>query len=286
MSLFRSPKRALKFALPTIAALGAGAAVGVAAIPSADGTITACIANLDGAVRIIDAEGGVACDVNAEKTITWNQRGPAGPEGPVGPTGPQGAAGLTGDPGSAGSSTTGSSTDSTFSTPPQAGGPNADMFLKLDGIAGEATDEKHKSQINLTSFAFAVGRGGDGTGSANGVASPKGLVRTLRIDKIYDAASPKLMRAAASGRHIKSAVLTFHRSGDDDTVDFVTYTLNDVQVTSYDQGGTDGDRRDLGSLEEEVGLAAARVRVSEQTVDQDGKKGPVVSADMTVPKVK
>jgi type VI secretion system secreted protein Hcp len=283
-----SPKRALKIALPTIAALGAASAVGVAAIPSADGTIHACVANADGAVRIIDAEGGATCTAATEKPLVWNQTGPAGPAGPAGP---QGAPGL--DATSSAPSDNSSSGNNTFQTPSQAGGPNADMFLKLPGIAGDSTDDKHKNEINLTSFAFAVGRGGDGTGSAAGVAdaaaaaaapAAKGRLQTLRVDKLYDAASPKLFRAAATGQHLKSAVLTFHRSGDDNDIEFLTYTLSDVQVTSYDQGGKDGDARDLGSLEEEVGLTAAKVHVTEQTVDADGKKGPVINADWTLPK--
>jgi type VI secretion system secreted protein Hcp len=286
-----SPKRVLKFALPTIAALGVGAAVGVAAIPSAAGkTFTACVAtNNNGAVRIIDAEAGATCGAN-DQTVTWNQQGPPGATGPAGPAGPQGP---TGDPGSAGGSSptfdngSSSSSNNSFSTPSQAGGPNADMFLKLDGIAGESTDDKHKNEINVTSFAFALGRGSDGTGSGAGVAgvtpTAKGRLQTLRIDKLYDSASPKLFRAAASGQHIKSAVLTFRRSGDND-VEFLTYTLSDVQVTSYDQGGKDGDARDLGSLEEEVALTAAKIHVTEQTVDSDGKKGPAVNADWTLPK--
>jgi type VI secretion system secreted protein Hcp len=262
----------------------------VAAIPSADGTIHACVANTGGAVRIINVETGATCATGTETDLTWNQRGLPGATGPAGPAGPQGP---TGDPGSAGGSSptfdngSSSSSNNSFSTPSQAGGPNADMFLKLDGIAGESTDDKHKNEINVTSFAFALGRGSDGTGSAAGVAgvtpTAKGRLQTLRIDKLYDSASPKLFRAAASGQHIKSAVLTFRRSGDND-VEFLTYTLSDVQVTSYDQGGKDGDARDLGSLEEEVALTAAKIHVTEQTVDSDGKKGPAVNADWTLPK--
>jgi type VI secretion system secreted protein Hcp len=162
------------------------------------------------------------------------------------------------------------------------------MFLKLAGIAGSSTDDRHKGEIDLTSFAFALGRGGDGTGTSGGVpgAAPaaKGQLQTLRIDKIYDAASPKLLHAAATGQHIATGTLAFHRTSDDGDLTFLTYTLRDIQVTSYDQGGTDGDARDLGSLEEEVGLTAAHVHVTEQTVDANGNKGPVVSADLAVPK--
>jgi type VI secretion system secreted protein Hcp len=289
----RPSRRLFLIAVPVTAALAAGAAVGVGAIPSPDGTIHACLnptSTPPGQVRIIDA-ATQQCAAG-EQSIVWNQQGPPGPAGPAGPTGPQG------DPGPPGGGTSTSTTpDNTFSTPSQAGGPNADMFLELDGIPGESTDDKHKDEIDLTSFAFALGRGGDGTGtsgvivtssggssrSAAGAPSAKPRLQTLRVDKLYDRSSPRLMRAAATGRHIKSAVLTFRRSGDSD-IEFLAYTLTDVQVTSYDQGGKDGDGRDLGSLEEEVGFTAARIHVTEQTVDSDGKKGPVVTADWTVPK--
>src|SRR4051812_1605578 len=127
--MLHSPKRVLKIAVPTIAALGAGAAVGVAAIPSADGTIHACVANADGAVRIIDTEAGATCPATS-KPLDWNQQGPPGAPGPAGPPG---------DPGPAGGPTAPDAppaADDTFATPSQAGGPNADMFLEVDGIAG------------------------------------------------------------------------------------------------------------------------------------------------------
>src|SRR4051812_33186686 len=288
-----TPRRVLKFALPTIAALGAGAAVGVAAIPSGDG-IHACIAKNStpvGAVRIIDADTQQCSD--DEAPITWAQQGPPGPEGAPGPAGPVGDPGVSGtSPAGPDESSSSSSSNDTFSTPTQAGGPSADMFLKLDGVAGDSTDDKHKGEIDVTSFAFSLGRGGDGTGSggrtpsgsaASGKRATKGRLQTLRIDKVYDASSPKLFRAAATGQHIKSAVLSFRRSNDSGDLEFLTYTLTDVRVTSYDQGGRDGDTRDLGSLEEEVGLTAAKVHVSERTVDSNGKKGPAVSAGWALP---
>src|SRR3954462_55829 len=187
-------RRLLRLALPPLAALGAGAAVAFAAIPAPDGTIHACIdpaSTPPGAVRIID-DATRACAAG-ETPLSWSQTGPAGPPGPQG------------DPGPAGSSTgdTPSSSTDTFSTPSQAGGPSVDMFLKLPGIAGSSTDDTHKGEIDVSSFAFALGRGGDGTGTSGapvGTApSPKGRLQTLGIDKVYDAASPKRLAAAATG---------------------------------------------------------------------------------------
>lgn len=58
--------------------------VGYAAIPSANGTITAC-RDTKGSLKVIDAEAGQTCNAN-QQSLTWNQQGPAGPEGPQGPS--------------------------------------------------------------------------------------------------------------------------------------------------------------------------------------------------------
>jgi type VI secretion system secreted protein Hcp len=258
-----SRRRALKIALPAALALGAGTAVAIAAIPASDGTIHACYSTTGtptGAARIVDETA--TCATN-EKALTWNQTGPTGPAGPSGPTGPPGDSGSSGT-GSSGGTDTGSGSD-------QGGGPSADIFLKLDGISGESTDEDHKGEIDVEAFTFNAKRAG-------------GKVRfsPLRVIKVYDASSPKLMQAAASGRHIRSGTLTFRRSGDPNGVEFLTYKLSDLTVTSYQEGGANADDRTLGSLEDEVGLTPAKVQVTEKTVDTSGKSGPVVSASFDI----
>jgi type VI secretion system secreted protein Hcp len=259
-----SRRRALKIALPAALALGAGTAVAIAAIPASDGTIHACYATNGtptGAARIVDETDTCAA---TEKALTWNQTGPTGPAGPSGPSGPPGDSGSSGS-GSFGGSDTGSSGSD------QGGGPSADIFLKLDGISGESTDQDHKGEIDVEAFTFNAKRA---TGSGNG----KVRFAPFRVIKVYDASSPKLMQAAATGRHIKSAVLTFRRSGDPNGVEFLTYKLGDVVVSAYQEGGANVDQRALGSLEDEVGLNPAKVQVTEKTVDASGKPGPVVTA--------
>lgn len=113
----RSRRKGLKFALPTVAALGAGTALAVGAIPGNDGTITGCYVTntapagqpsgrIIGDLRLIDTSqsgtlptGGPnpagAC-ISGEATITWNQHGPQGPAGVPGAQGPQGAPGPAG----------------------------------------------------------------------------------------------------------------------------------------------------------------------------------------------
>lgn len=62
------------------AAVGVIATVGLAAIPGADGTITACYKNVNGQLRVIDADTGSSC-LPSETQLTWSQTGPEGPPG-------------------------------------------------------------------------------------------------------------------------------------------------------------------------------------------------------------
>lgn len=79
--------------------LGVAAGVAYAAIPSANGTISACKDN-KGSLKVIDADAGQTCNPN-QQLLTWNQQGP---QGPIGPAGAQGAAGPQGPAGPAGPS--------------------------------------------------------------------------------------------------------------------------------------------------------------------------------------
>lgn len=83
--------------------------VAFAAIPGANGVISACYDKQSGQVRVYDAAGGTpkGCG-KTEAAITWNQQGPKGdqgdqgPQGPAGPAGPAGPTGATGPAGPAG----------------------------------------------------------------------------------------------------------------------------------------------------------------------------------------
>ena len=263
--------RIFKLALPAVAVLGAGTAVAIAAIPSSNGIITACrvtTGSTPGQLRVIDTEASPpeAC-VAGEATITWNQSGPPGPQGDPGP------------PGDSGSGTdTGGTGTQPFDTS-QAGGPSADIFLAIDGIPGDSTDAQHKNQISIESFAFLAKRPSTRT---------VGAVRFsgLRLDKVYDVSSPRILSAATSGRHLKSATVTFSTGSDAGGTNVLTYKLSDVAVSSYEQGGANLDTKPLGSLEEEIGLSPARVQVTEKTFSANGNPGPAVTSSWQVPKSK
>jgi type VI secretion system secreted protein Hcp len=260
--------RIFKLALPAAAVLGAGTAVAIAAIPSSSGIITACrvtTGTTPGQLRVIDTEASPpqACAAG-EATITWNEQGPPGPQGDPGP------------PGDSGTDTSGTGNTQPFDTS-QTGGPSADIFLAIDGIPGDSTDAQHKNQISIESFAFLAKRPSTRT---------VGAVRFsgLRLDKVYDVSSPRILSAATSGRHLKSATVTFSTGSDTLGTNVLTYKLSDVAVSSYEQGGANPDTKALGSLEEEIGLSPARVQVTEKTFSSNGDPGPVVTSSWQVPK--
>ncbi|HEX6698616.1 MAG TPA: type VI secretion system tube protein Hcp [Solirubrobacteraceae bacterium] len=264
-----------KLALPAAVVLGAGTAVAIAAIPSSsDGVIHGCYRTTStaagqtvGDLRVIDADAAQTC-ATGEATLTWNETGPAGPQGDPGP------------PGDSGTDTSGGGGGSTqpFDTS-QTGGPSADIFLAIDGIPGDSTDAQHKNQISIESFAFLAKRPSTRT---------VGAVRFsgLRLDKVYDVSSPRILSAATSGRHLKTATVTFSTGSDPGATNVLTYKLSDVAVSSYEQGGANPDTKALGSLEEEIGLSPARVQVTEKTFGSNGSPGPVVTSSWQVPKSK
>jgi len=71
-----------RIALLVAAFVAVLASVSYAAIPDANGTISAC-KDSRGVLKVIDAEAGQTCNAN-QQLLTWNQQGPAGPQGPPG----------------------------------------------------------------------------------------------------------------------------------------------------------------------------------------------------------
>ena len=82
-----------------------------------------------------------------------------------------------------------------------------DIFLKVDGIKGEATDVNHPNEIEVVSWNWGVSesfRSSAGSGVVGG--SPK--IANLVVRKHVDKASPLLLKACATGEHIKDGTIT------------------------------------------------------------------------------
>lgn len=115
----------------------------------------------------------------------------------------------------------------------------SDYFLKIEGIDGESTDDKHKNEIEILSYSWGetqAGTYGAGGGGGAGKVSMNDFSFTMLANK----ASPKLMLACATGDHIKSAKLTLRKAGGEQQ-EYMTITFTDLLVSSYQTGGGGGE---------------------------------------------
>jgi|SRR5512146_544450 len=115
----------------------------------------------------------------------------------------------------------------------------SDYFLKIDGIDGESTDDKHKGEIEVLSYSWGesqTGTHGSGGGGGAGKVSMSDFSFMMQANK----SSPKLMLACATGDHIKTAKLTLRKAGGEQQ-EYMSITFSDVLVSSYNTGGGGGE---------------------------------------------
>lgn len=113
-----------------------------------------------------------------------------------------------------------------------------DYFLKIEGIAGESQDAKHKQEIEIQSWSFGENNSGSfaqGGGGGAGKVAMQDFHFTMWTNK----ASPKLFLACATGEHIKSALLTCRKAGKDQQ-EYLKVKFSDILVSSFQIGGAPG----------------------------------------------
>jgi type VI secretion system secreted protein Hcp len=117
----------------------------------------------------------------------------------------------------------------------------ADAFLKLEGVDGESTDDKHKGEIEVRSMQLASVQDAAAHASRSASGGGKGKVsfHDINFTKPVDKSSPALMKAAASGKHFPTAVLTCRKAGGSQQ-EYLVIKLTDVLVSSYRTDGGGG----------------------------------------------
>ena len=128
-----------------------------------------------------------------------------------------------------------------------------DIFAKIGDIKGESVDSKHKDEIELLSWSWGVSRSVSGSGSGAGAGSGKAHFSDLSFTHKIDKASPLLLKACATGQHLKEATITRRKAGKGQQ-EFLVIKMNDVLVTSVADSDESG-----GDQMESVTLAFAKV---------------------------
>jgi type VI secretion system secreted protein Hcp len=150
----------------------------------------------------------------------------------------------------------------------------SDYFLKIDGIPGESLDAKHKDEIEVLSWSW--GETQEHAPSPSGGGTGKVAMTDLHVSATISKASPQLLLACASGKHIKSAVLTGRRAGKAQD-EFLTFSLSDVLVSGYQTGGSAAE-----APLDSISLNFSKIEVSYKAQTAKGTLAPAVRAGWDV----
>ncbi len=143
----------------------------------------------------------------------------------------------------------------------------ADYFLKIDGLEGEAQDDKHKSEIHIHSFHMGAsnhGSGQQGTGSGSG----KAMVHDMQLTKQADKASPNLFAACCSGKHFPNATLIVRKAGEKPH-EYLSYKMDNVLISSFSSKSHGGGE----IAQESLSLNFSKIEMTYVPQQKDGTAG-------------
>ena len=142
-----------------------------------------------------------------------------------------------------------------------------DIYLKIQGVDGEAQDDKHKDWIEVASFSFGVTNTGSGAVGMGSGAS-KASLSDLHVTKLVDKSSAGLFQACCNGKHFDTAKLYVRKAGEN-PLEYLKYDMDEVFITSVQTGGTDGG----GLATESVSLNFAKIKLTYTVQNKDGTAG-------------
>jgi type VI secretion system secreted protein Hcp len=147
-----------------------------------------------------------------------------------------------------------------------------DMFLKIDGIAGESVDKDHRGEIEIASFSWEIApKSGDLVGRTARVCA-----HDLSFVKSIDSTSPVLISNAIVGTIVPKAALTFRKAGEGQK-DFMTIELVNVLISSVNHAASSSSTQ----LAEQFTLNFTGGTVTFKPQKPDGSLGTPVVANIS-----
>ncbi len=138
-----------------------------------------------------------------------------------------------------------------------------DIFAKIGDIKGESRDAKHKDEIEVLSWSWGVSQAGS-MGPVGGGGAGKPSFSDFNFTHHIDKASPLLMAACATGKHIKDATIINRKAGKEQQ-EFLIIKMNDIIITSVQPALSGGE-----SVVESVSLKLAKVDLEYRPQKADG----------------
>lgn len=156
-----------------------------------------------------------------------------------------------------------------------------DFFLKLDGIKGESTDDKHKGEIDLEGWSWGASNSASGpTGGGHGVG--KVQVQDLHFVHKLDKASPQLLNLCANGGHINKGTLVARKAGKD-PLEYLKIDLEEIYITSISTGAHGGES--LPTEQVSLSFGKFHVKYYPQKADGSGDTAQELKMDVKAHKI-
>lgn len=109
-----------------------------------------------------------------------------------------------------------------------------DCFLKIEGVTGESSDEKHEGWIEILSFKHGVSVPRD---AGSGLPSGRRVHQDFTVVKTVDKASPILVQRLCNNKEIKEVTIELCRATGDKQK-YMEYLLQDVWINGIRLSGS------------------------------------------------
>lgn len=146
------------------------------------------------------------------------------------------------------------------------------IYMKFDSIDGESTAKGHEKWIEVLSFSWGLTNAG-AHASGGGGGEGKASFQDIHFTQKTQASSPLLLKACATGQHIKEATLSFIK-GEGQASEFLKIKLEDVLVSGVQTGGAEGADGDRPT--DEVSVAFVKIDYLYTPQSADGSVLPPI----------
>ena len=114
------------------------------------------------------------------------------------------------------------------------------IYLKIDSIKGNCTDDGFKEQIMVDSFQHGLSLALTSHGKNSDRTSGGPSFSEMSFSKVMDSSTPLLYAACAGARPLKTAVVTVTRDENDKPMTTVVYHLGEAMISSISTSGSTG----------------------------------------------
>lgn len=143
------------------------------------------------------------------------------------------------------------------------------IYLKLDGIPGSATDKGFEKQIMVQSFSFGAGVPvSGGTGNMADRTAGRASLADVSIVKPLDAATHQILHHLLKGKVIPKGVFTFVAATNNEAEKYLEVTLENIIISSLQQSSA-GEKPT-----ESVSFNYSKIEFSHQVRDEKGTPQP------------